>query len=154
VSAIANHQKCAAVNVDDRTMWRALIDHTQEEFGISRRLALREVAKQRRAAVRARDLQRAADIICARNWLSAAVVNAARSYCNDEFTSAATVIIVEGRKRPKLTGPGLDHIGNAPDVYFVTVGAAFVLKLARLAREVDSIEQEAGAFIARDLFGF
>jgi len=137
MNAVINHEQYALENLTDRVAWLALVDHHQEEFEISRRVALRAVAAMRRNARCERELAKASALLAAGSPNREHLLRALRAFCELADLNTTTVITIRGRARPVLYEAS-DELGRRVlpgDT--ILVGARFVLRLNRIRELCD-----------------
>lgn len=154
MNTLTLHEEHARANLNDRTAWRALVDHHEESLDVPHRIALRAVARMRFYQRRQVELTRATEAIKGRSNRAESIKDAIRACADDDRAWATSIYVIAGRSRPRFY-EALNHYGNpVPRANSITVGARFVLKLARLKREVEEIEREVQAEVASSLFNY
>ena len=146
---LTNHEAYAVANLKDKTAWLALIDHHEELLDVPHRVAVRAVVAMRRKARREDELKSAAKHMATGSRYARRLRDTIRAYFGSELVGRATIIVIEGRTRPKLHVPNNLGPDQPQGGTWISVGAAYILRLTRLAGEVDHLESEAHtAFIS------
>lgn len=131
---ICQHDEYVRLNLSDRTAARALVDHHEEAFGVSRRIALRAVAVMRRQW-RKDESQRRADALV-RHALAkkTPLLRLLRFYSRDFHSDWADVTVISGWRIPRAEVSYMEIGDDTFTRATCTVGARFVLMLEALLR--------------------
>lgn len=122
------HEYFVKKNPNNKAAALALVDHHEEVFKVSYLVALKFVAKLRRAARNARDMTEAAQLMAGTGVVAGMTCDTIRLGCPEPGAYLASIILVNGSRPPTMKiSPRLLPAFWRPG--FIVVGARWVLDM-------------------------
>ncbi len=136
------HEEYAVSNLNDRTAWRALLDHHEQETECDHWTALRYVAGLRQRERRNREVGEASLLLSRKSPLARVLLQAISAHFLESRARAAPIVVFPGFRNPKVSPTKTGQWMGSRTDFVVTVGAKYVLKLARIWREMRGMPNE------------
>lgn len=137
MSDLQAHEDFVRCNLEDRVAARALVDHYQDDAGMTRRAALRVVAALRKSRRDASEEGQAAELMKPDSRYRPLLSTHIRAEVETMDAIGATVLIVAGSRPPKFRPPKQGSRGHYWRTGTIVVGARWILVCwrTRLLRE-------------------